>query len=492
MLSRTRRGAGPRAVRLAGAVALVVTGWGTAAVAAPARADQECSGTSYTWTGYDGEDWADAQNWDPVGVPQAEDTATIVGSEEFQASVYVDSGTVCGLTVTGPQALVSATDLAVTGSLDWQGGSDPDAPSVIYGRLSAATGHFGGYVSHHSDDNVGAITVGSLVTDPGTVIALGDETSDLDVTTASLGSGTEISSNSSGEFGEYNADLNVAAGGRLTAVSDVNMPGMNLNLGAGAILVGGGHTINLGGSSQSVWGPKSTLANDGTTVRFTKWAKMVPQGFVLPAKDRLLLTQGELLAKGRTTARLLGAGQVLVPAGGEGFVDGPFVLGTSLVDSGWLTLDYDARLTTTGSARVTKTGSLFYNGNAHWKVLGPLRVDSTLTCGSECITLRASAKAKGKHAVRATFAAVSRATVKVKLTVSKVLAHKAKLHSRTIGTATKHLTGSGTYVLKAQIKHKLRKKLHKRGRIKIKVTLTQSLRGGVTFTSSHTVKMRVK
>ena len=73
--------------------------------------------TSYTWTGQAIDNqWSDAGNWSPNGVPGAGDSATIGAPENI---IMPASTTVASLSLTGQNTGLSGGSLTVTGNFDW-------------------------------------------------------------------------------------------------------------------------------------------------------------------------------------------------------------------------------------------------------------------------------------------------------------------------------------------------------------------------------------
>ncbi len=114
-----------RPIRLAAAaVVAAMTATATVVFAAPAHA-----ATTYSWTGLSsGDDWSDAQNWSPNGVPGNGDSVT-VGSLPGEPSDIENIPTVSLSSLSINETAnniyldgAAASTLTVTNSLTWSGG----------------------------------------------------------------------------------------------------------------------------------------------------------------------------------------------------------------------------------------------------------------------------------------------------------------------------------------------------------------------------------
>ena len=257
-----------------------------------------CSGKSYTWSGEgDGHSWSDEENWKPEGVPSAEDSATITGTVLEEAEVEGGSQ-ICDLTVKGPDAFLTNTNMAVSGDLTWEGGQGMEPSSELEGTFTVD----GSTTLAHKLGLSGTIkSYGSLEVEGGTELTMGGGGDELIAeTSASIGGGlggvlgqsTVIQSNGASE-GNANAKLHV--NGALTLGGEVESSQLDLEIGPEGSVDLDGNTWSLPGLSFSRWkgGAEVKSSKAGGTIAFSNLAQLLVDGSVTVGKNTLVSMRGD-------------------------------------------------------------------------------------------------------------------------------------------------------------------------------------------------------
>jgi|GEM_PF-6546611 len=320
------------AAALLGALAL---GLATAALGRSGAAAIEIGGctpqNTFIWTGEgDGHNWNDSENWSPEeeAPPKEGDAVVIQGSEGREAEVSGAVGSVCKLTVEGPDSFLTGSRLTVEGDLTWEGGQAGGALSEIEGTFTVRGD---AHLAHGLWFPGGRLTVdGKLDVEGGTELTLSGEDVGGVGGSQLLAEGTvEIAGGVGGLLGAKtviqsndasSADDNsqLQANGAVALAGDVESSQLDLGLGPHAVLDLGGNTWTLPGLSFSRWkgGAEVKSGGDGGIVAFTNEARLLVDGGVTIGPRTLVSMQGNSTL---TDGRHAFPGE---PAGGTGLLRG--------------------------------------------------------------------------------------------------------------------------------------------------------------------------
>jgi fibronectin-binding autotransporter adhesin len=314
---RTSHRAWAGVLALATGCALATLAAGPAS-AAPARADQ-CSGTSYTWTGNGDEtSWDDTSNWSPPGVPGTCDSVDIPIEANITGApaVSLDNFTIDA--TAGSDGTLTGGPLTVTGDFE-QDGSSLEATINL---PAGATGTIAGPA------NFKGLGGGGLDI-PGSINVSGSLTLD-------------DASGSGGEIGLGAADgqgvIQVEPGGTLTATGENELAGASCCSGTGV----------------------PTLVNDGT-IDVTS-GQLSTEGVELDQAGDVTAATGALLdADAPTTlgnsSSYAGGGEMLLDLGAD-----PTTLGGTLSLGEGFDLDLGPQACMEGTGTITGEGSFDFTG----------------------------------------------------------------------------------------------------------------------------------
>lgn len=350
---------------------------GGALTSSPAAAVDCTGGTTTTWTGLgDGHGWADAANWD-AGAPTDTGSA-VVGS----AVLAVDgiTGTVCGLTVSGPAsvpgpaltgALTVVGDAAVSGASSWSGTLMSTQSLTVAASADLALGD-GAVVTIASAGTLGA---GALVHGPASPPAVAPV---------------------------------IATPGTLTLGGAATMDGVALALqprdGGAGILELAGSTLTLTGTAVSTMSAGTALTSSaagGALVAASGAQLVVTTGATVQQPASLRLTTGSTLGQDGGAATISGTGGLNWQAGSV---------------AGDITLSLPALLDG-GGTRLVPDGSTLTNNNELTVADGVLDLRGTLV-NNQGLTLRPGSTVRGTDTNPSLLSNVVGATVAVEPTSS--------------------------------------------------------------------------